>query len=316
MLTDDAVQAMLGRKGEPNLETAALSDRADFAGVAFAVQGGIDANDLDQAGWGVIFGPTVDQKVKDALTPLMDHRRAQAKPFKVFDGPDGFRKGDTANDWLSRHNLRMDIVDPDLGVPFYLLIVGAADEIPFEFQYSLDIYWAVGRLWFETADEFRQYAESVVLYEKAGAVPTGRRAVMFATEHDFDAATQSFMRQVARPLAVGDDRHPPVGARQNFSLETYLGDSATKSNLANILRGKEHGTPALLFSGSHGMEFTFDDTRQSDAQGAIVCQDWEGFGKIKKEHWFDGSDVPKDAKPHGMIHFFFACHGGGCPDTG
>jgi len=192
--------------------------------------------------------------------------------------------------------------------------VGPPDEIPFEFQYSLDIYWAVGRLWFETPDEFRQYAESVIRYETATAVPTSRRAVMFATEHDFDAATQLFMRQVARPLATGEGRSSPVWTRSKFGLETFFGDNATKSALANILQGKEHGTPALLFSGSHGMEFPLDDARQREAQGAIVCQDWGGFGNIKAEHWFAGSDVPADAKVHGMIHFFFACHGGGWPE--
>jgi hypothetical protein len=308
-LTDDAVEAMLEGEREPSPEAAALAARAEGGGLAFAVGGGIDANDLGQSGWGVIFAPGVEQAVKDALKPLLDHRRAQAKPFVVFDGQQGYLKGDTAEDWLERHNVRMDVVDPDLGIPFYLLLVGPADEIPFEFQYSLDIYWAVGRLWFETPDEFRQYADSVIQYEKATAVPTSRHAVMFATEHDFDAATQLFMRQVALPLATSS-----VWARKKFGFETFLGDSATKSTLANILRGKEHGTPALLFSGSHGMEFTFDDIRQRDAQGAIVCQDWGGFGNIKEEHWFAASDVPTDAKLHGMIHFFFACHGGGCPE--
>lgn len=314
VLTDDAVEAMLGREREPSPEAAALAGRADAEGLAFAVEGGIDANDLGQAGWGVIFAPSVCQAVKDALGPLLDHRRAKAEPFKVFDGPNGYLKGDTANDWLKRRNVRMDVVNPELGVPFYLLLVGPPDEIPFEFQYSLDIYWAVGRLWFETADEFRQYAESVIRYENATTVPTGRHAVMFATEHDFDAATQLFMRQVARPLSTGEGGSSSVWARQKFELEAFFGDNATKSTLANILLGKEHGTPALLFSGSHGMEFTFDDPRQSDSQGAIVCQDWGGFGNIKEEHWFAGSDVPTDAKLHGMIHFFFACHGGGCPE--
>jgi hypothetical protein len=56
----------------------------------------------------------------------------------------------------------------------------------------------------------------------------------------------------------------------------------------------------LLFSGSHGVECTFDDTRQPEAQGAIVCQDWDGFGKIQEEHWFAGSDLPTDAKLHGV----------------
>jgi hypothetical protein len=315
VLTDDAVEAMLRGEREPSPEAAALAGRAEAAGLVFGIEGGIDANDLSQAGWGILFGPSVDQKVKDALKPLLDHRRAQAKPFKTFDGPDGFLKGDTAEGWLKRRKVRMDVVDPELGVPFYLLLVGPADEIPFEFQYYLDIYWAVGRLWFETPEEFRQYAESVVQYEKAAAVPTGRGAVMFATEHDFDPATQAFMRQVASPLALGQDGRQSVWKRQRFELETFLGEQqATKSALRNILRGKEHGTPALLFSGSHGMDFEFNDARQHGAQGAIVCQDWGGLGDIKEEHWFSASDVPADANVHGMIHFFFACHGGGCPE--
>lgn len=312
-LSDDAVKAMLGREREPGPEAAALAGRADPANVAFAVEGGIDGNDLGQAGWGVIFAPGVDPKIKDALTPLLAHRKAQAAPFTVFDGPDGYLKGDTALSWLQRRNVRMDVVNPDNGVPFYLLLVGPPDEMPVEFQYSLDLYWAVGRLWFETPDEFRQYADSVVRYETAAAVPTSRHAVMFATEHDFDAATQLFMKQVARPLAAGEGGKPSVWGRAKFPVETFFGENATKSALVNILQGKERGTPALLFSGSHGMEFPLDDARQSEAQGAIVCQDWPSCGKIKEEHWFAGSDVPADAKLHGIIHFFFACHGGGCP---
>jgi Peptidase family C25 len=313
-LSDEAVEAAFRRQNKSSSEAAALANRADPTQVSFAVEGGIDGNDLGQAGWGVIFAPSVEQKVKDALEPLLNHRRSQAKPFKIFDGSDGYLKGDTAESWLKRRNIRMDVVNPDLGVPFYLLIVGAADEIPFEFQYSLDIYWAVGRLWFETAEEFRQYAESVVEYEKAATVPTGRRAIMFATEHDFDPATQLFMRQVARPLSAGGPETQSVWARQRFDLQTFFGSQATRSALENILRGKENSTPAVLFSGSHGMEFALDDARQSAAQGAIVCQDWDGFGNIKEEHWFAGSDLPADAKLQGMIHFFFACHGGGCPE--
>jgi Peptidase family C25 len=313
-LSDDAVRAMLGKEREPSTEARVLADRAAPEGVVFAMEGGIDENDLGQAGWGVIFAPGVDQKIKDALAPLLEHRKAQAKPFKIFDGAEGFLKGDTADDWLKRRNVRLDVVDPEKGVPFYLMIVGAADEIPFEFQYYLDIYWAVGRLWLETADEFRQYADSVIQYETAASVSTGRRAVMFATQHDFDPATQSFMSQVARPLADGEGGSPSVWARQKFDLKTCFGQNATAAALANILQGKEQGTPALLFSGSHGMEFAMDDPRQTDNQGAIVCQDWDGLGKITEEQWFAGSNLPADAQLHGMIHFFFACHGGGCPE--
>jgi Peptidase family C25 len=59
------------------------------------------------------------------------------------------------------------------------------------------------------------------------------------------------------------------------------------------------------------MEFRSDDKRQPDCQGALVCQDWQGFGSISESDWFSAADLPSDARIHGMIHFLFACYGGG-----
>ncbi|MFC0804609.1 MULTISPECIES: C25 family cysteine peptidase [Sinorhizobium] len=311
-LTDEVIHDLLGRKAEPTAETLALSSRVDPANISFATEGYVDPSDLAQAGWGVIYAPSVSQAVKDALAPLIERRKAQAQPFKIFDGSDGYRPGDTANDWLKRRNVRMDVVDPEKGVPFYLLLVGPPDELPFEFQYSLDIYWAAGRLWFETADEFRRYAESVVKYETSVSVPTLRRGAIFATEHDFDEATQLFMRQVAKPLAEGENGGTTVWKRQSFGLQTLLSERATKAALIEVLRGQAQPTPALLLSGSHGMQFSLGDSRQAHAQGAIVCQDWIRSGPVKADHWLSAADVPDDARLEGMMHFFFACHGGGC----
>jgi hypothetical protein len=61
------------------------------------------------------------------------------------------------------------------------------------------------------------------------------------------------------------------------------------------------------------MDFEPDDARQALHQGAPVCADWSGFGSIHEDAWFGAADVPPDAKLRGMIHFIFACHGGGCP---
>jgi hypothetical protein len=315
-LGEETITAMFGREHRQTPLTAALNARADLSGLSFAVEGGFDPGDLTQCGWGVVYSPSVTPQIKDALKPLLDHRRSQAAPFKIFDGPDGYLSGDQATDWLKRRKVRMDVVNPDNGVPFYLLLVGPPDEMPFEFQYSLDIYWAVGRLWFDTPEEFRRYAESVVRYEDSAApVPTSRRGVIFATEHDFDQATQLFMRQVARPLSADDGGAPAtVWTRAKFALDARLGEKATRAALAEVLRAGKEGVPALLVSGSHGVECPFDDPRQADVQGAIICQDWTGFGAIKPEHWFGASDVPVDARLHGMIHFFFACYGGGCTE--
>ena len=312
-LSDEAVAAMLGKEPEPHAQ--ALRAKANPE-AHYGVIGGTDPNKLDQSGWGVIFAPGVDQKIKDALAPLIEHRKASAMPFQIYDGPTSVQPGESVLDWLGRQKVRMDVVDPDKGVPFYLLIVGPPDAIAFEFQYFLDIYWAVGRLWFDTADEFRQYAESVVRYETGAAVPTTRNLAMFATEHDFDNATQLFTRNVARPMSTGEGTNPmPIGKRQKFGLKTIFGETATKAGLDDLLSGRtECGSPSLLFSGSHGMEFSAEDPRQSANQGAIVCQDWGGYGKITESHWFAAQDVPADAKVHGMMHVFFACYGGGTPE--
>ena len=316
-LSDDAIQAEVGQPTPPGPRENAQAARVEGAAQqAFAVGEGLDGNNLADVGWGVIFAPNIDAKIKDALQPLIDHRKSLgASPFVIYD-QDGYRPGETAFDWLKRRGSRLDVVDPNQGVPFYLLIVAPPDVIPFEFQYTLDLYWAVGRLWFDTPDEFRRYADSVVQYEKAATVPTTRQLALFAPEHEFDAATQLFNRQVAVPMRDGSGLKPvPVGQRQKFKLQSFLADDATKNGLTRILRADiPGGAPAVLFSGGHGMAFDMGDDRQTEKQGALVCQDWDRSGAITADHWFAASDVPADAKVHGLIHFMFACYGAGMPE--
>jgi hypothetical protein len=316
-LAEDTVSAMVEGEREPSAELSAQQERSTSVATSFAVSGEFDAADLTQVGWGVIFPAAADPAIKDALQPLIDQRRRQAEPapFVIYEGAKGYRPGDTALTWLARHKVRLDVVNPDKGMPYYLLIIGSPEAIPFEFQYVLDLYWGVGRLWFDTTDEFRRYAETLIAYETASSPPTSRQMALFATAHDFDLATQLFTKCVVKPLVEGEGQRPvPVGQRQRFKLRQFLGDVATKASLAEIYSGSvPGGTPSLLFSGSHGMEFEPDDPRQADAQGALVCADWGGFGSIKEDEWFAASDVPANAKLHGMIHFLFACYGGGCP---
>jgi len=188
--------------------------------------------------------------------------------------------------------------------------------IPLEFQYTLDLYWAVGRLWFDTPDEFRCYADSVIQYEKAAKVSRTRQLALFAPEHDFDGATQLFNRQVAQPMRDGQGSKPlPVGQRQKFKLQSFLSETATKDALARIFRADiPGGAPSVLFSGGHGMAFDATDARQPNAQGALVCSDWDPTGDITEKHWFAASDLPANAQVHGLIHFMFACYGGGMPE--
>ena len=291
----------------------AIQARGDAANVAFLAVSDVDPNNLGECGWGIIFPKDADPAIRAALEPLIEHRRQQVGDpalFRIFDGLSAYQPDDTVRSWLDRFNVTLAIVDPSLGVPLYLTIAGSPSQIPFEFQYLLDAYWCVGRLDFETAAEYRAYAEGVVAYETAATVPHAKRVAVFNTRNLGDRATGLLHNQVAAPFASGAK---PLGVKQGFQMQALLGDDATKDNLTRLLQGKlPGGTPALLFSGSHGAGFSAADPRQAAKQGAIVCQDWEG-GPIQPEHYFDAAAVPADAKLSGLIHFFFACYGGGCP---
>jgi hypothetical protein len=294
------------------LESRAAAASPKLRGVIAAID---DPNDLAEAGWGIVFARDCDQSIRQALQPLIELRKKQAGDlFKVFEGSGAPSPGEPAVKWINRNGATLDVVDPYNGIPYFLMLVGSPESIPFEFQYTLDIYWAVGRLFFPTSAEYARYAANVVAYETALVLKTSRQIALFATAHDFDRATQLFTSKVANPLVRPDSPYGALGSKQKFALRKFLGNDATKENFAKILKGEiEGGIPALIFSGTHGMEFEIGDARQSEAQGALVCQDWPGYGSIDADDWFAARDVPESARLAGIIHFCFACYSAGCP---
>lgn len=275
----------------------------------------IDPNNLEEAGWCIVFPQDVPPAIVQALQPLIAHREREAKRlFKVFEGTSGFLPGDTARGWLERQGAGFSVVDPEHGVPLYVLLVGSPEAIPFEFQYMLDLYWNVGRLHFDTPEEYAAYAERVVAYETAAAVPQRKHAALFSVKNDGDRATGLLHDQVSLPLLTGTPTVRTLSNYKGFQLTSLLGADATKERLCTLLRGGDPaGAPAFLFTGSHGVKFRMDDPQQREKQGALLCQDWPGFGPTRPEHLFTADDVPDDAAVHGLIHFLFACYGGGCP---
>jgi hypothetical protein len=284
---------------------------------SFGVDSSVDnPEELDQAGWGILFPADFEAgPIKEALAPLLERRKQEAGAlFHVFEGTQGVQRGESATDWLARQGEGPGLaaVDPTRGVPFYIMIVAPPDAIPMSFQYLLDIFWAVGRLHFENLDDYSRYAAAIVEYETTEVLPqTSKRAALFATEHPGDGATSMFTRDVAAPFLDTTGAARPLGRKQGFSVASVMGDNATKAGLLGAMRGDGAGAPALLFSGTHGMSFRKGNPRQAACQGALVCQDWEGFGAIKEDDWFSASDVPADLRLNGMVHFLFACYGGG-----
>jgi hypothetical protein len=294
-----------------NVQARGRTESTDFLVVA-----DVDPNDLTQSGWSILFPTGQDPAIRVALEPLIEHRRSQIRDqslFRVFDGSKAYQQGMTVRNWLELFNLGLSVVDPVLGVPLYITIIGGPDEIPFEFQYLLDTYWNVGRIAFDTPAEYRVYSEKVVAYETAPTILQTKRVTIFNPANLGDRATGLLHNQVAVPLVEGTTSSRPLGQRQNYVLQPLLGDNATRDNLKRVFGGQmPGGRPALLFTGSHGVGYSFGDPLQRERQGAILCQDWEG-GSIRPEHCFAAEDITDDVHLDGLIHFFFACYGGGCP---
>ena len=60
-------------------------------------------------------------------------------------------------------------------VPYYLLLVGSPSDIPYGSKSQLDVQYAVGRIHFDSLDEYASYAQSVVASESESVNCPGRQ---------------------------------------------------------------------------------------------------------------------------------------------
>ena len=283
-------------------------------GRRFGLPFGINDKDVAESGWGVVFPVGTPDEVRAGLRPLLELRAEQAGGlYKELE----YRPGETREVWLARDKAQGSDVEPGR-VPYYLLLVGHPTEIPFEFQYEVDVDYAVGRLAFDDPADYAKYATALVEYESGGTVSVAREVVYWGTRHPADMATQMSADHLVTPLADGEAADGAVAVREptakkyGFASRVFKGAAATKAALLDVLRGRER--PALLFTASHGMGgWPKGDPRQLAGQGALLCQDWAGFGKVGPEHYLTAAELGADADFRGTFAFVFACYGAGTP---
>ena len=309
MTPEQLAQFIQGRGAPKNLDELRRV-RDEQSRRVLGVGEGVDAADLAQAGWGVIFPAQADPAIKDALRPLLDWRKAQAGDlFRIYEGPDGLRPGENRLAFIMRHQVGFGVVAPQR-MPYYLLLAGDPAAIPFDFQYEMDLQRAVGRIHFDRIQDYAAYAERVVAQEKSWP-SLRKRAVFFSTDHD--AATQLTSEALVQPLSAGLQQALP-----GWDIATHRGDEATKSRLIDLILD-DSTRPDLLFTATHGVEFPPGHPRQRREQGALLCQDWPGPGRsagpLTPDLYFSGADLPADAKLDGLIAFFFACFSNGTPQV-
>jgi hypothetical protein len=257
-----------------------------------------------------------DPAILEALGELLAHRRRLAGQYyreyfragEEGEGHEhaGYLRGESARRFLARHGVGPGPADP-ARFPYYLLIVGDPESISYSFQHQLDVQFAVGRIHFDTLEGYASYARSVVAAE-TGQMTHPRRVAFFGTQHPGDQATQLSSTSLLQPLAT------KLTGDSDWSVQSVLGQDATKASLARLLGGEE--TPSVLFTACHGIGFPKGDPRQLPHQGALACQDWPGpsVGQpISPAQYFAADDVGGDARLRGLIAIHYASYSAGTP---
>jgi hypothetical protein len=300
----------------------------------YGIVSGHDPDKLEEAGWGVVFPAQVNPEIEKALEPLLEWRKEKAtqEDERYYRRMVYFRD-DEKNQWLADNGYGPGPAKPEK-IPYYLLLVGSPEEIPYSFQTSLDVQYAVGRICFDTVEEYANYANSVVeaerkFEEKQFALP--RQLGFFAVCNDDDPATRTSAQFLIDPLMKTLVENP-LKKQAPWAMQYIPPAEAKKAKLGEMLGGPL--TPGLLFTASHGMKLPFpmsSDPKeqrklqelQERRQGALITGDFPGpkawkamnttGAPLKEDFYFSAEDLSADASLWGTLAFFFACFGGGTP---
>jgi hypothetical protein len=271
-----------------------------------APKAGIDPRNLAEVGWGVVFAPDIGTGVRESLAELLRLRARQAAEPRYRELV--YQPGESSREFLARHRAGPGPADPER-VPYYLLLVGEPESIPFLFQRQLGVMRAVGRICFDSPPEYARYARGVVSAE-LGQLVGRRRVALFGVETPGDPATSLSGETLTRPLAQALVEEWP-----GWAVQAVVGKEATKARLGRLLGGAD--TPDLLFTSSHGLGFPRGDDRQRAGQGALLCGDWPGPTSpgraIPPECYFAAQDVEADADVAGLIALLHASYSAGTP---
>lgn len=282
----------------------------------YGVAQGIDPTRLEEAGWGLIAAADLAPAVLDALEPLRRLRCEQVTSgghpdfYREFVGEHAYRRGESKQQFLGRFGVGPGPANPANGVPYYLLIVGQPDTVPFSFQYQLDVAYAVGRICFDTPGEYAAYARAVVAAEAAGEPAAPPRITLWSPTNPDDAATRLSTEELVVPLAAA-----LAAQSSELTVEAHVGAAASKAGLIDVLTAGS--APDVVFTASHGVAFPLGDDRQESDNGALVCQEWPGpraaDGALTDDVYLSGADIVDGTAVHGSVVLSFACFGAGTP---
>ncbi|MCP3957364.1 MAG: hypothetical protein GY719_05890 [bacterium] len=269
----------------------------------------VDVKDLSQTGWAAVLPTPAPDGVPEALQELLDHRAQQVGSTRRFRTLH-YRPGETPTEFVQRHTAVAGPMNPKR-LPYYLLLVGTPEEIPFGLQYGLATQYAVGRICFEKPADYAIYAASVVAAE--GLAPArAPTASFFAAAHRGDDSTQASLKRLMRPLA---QRFRARAKEFGWQVNEIFSAAATKRRLGNLLTAP----PNLLFTAGHGLRSSNRTDQVLEIEGALVCSDWPGPSgwpqneALQEDHYFAAKDLAPAADLTGALLIAFACSSAGTP---
>ena len=113
--------------------------------------------------------------------------------------------------------------------PYYLLIVGSPERMPFEFQALLKMQWAVGRLTSTISRTMGGMPKPWLQYENENFKPVqAKNAAVWVTRNSGDLATAMLSGAISQDFLAPANQ---LGARSKFMLSAFVNDKATKPQL-------------------------------------------------------------------------------------
>lgn len=182
-------------------------------------------------------------------------------------------------------------------IPKFLLIIGSPQEIPWSFQYRLQLDAAVGRLDLDAAG--LEHYITALLTEWNGATVTRATPVVWAVDHGPQDITRLMRRTIADRLTNAF----VTDAGQEFTMPggALSGDTSTGTALVDALVRR---TPAFVATSSHGATGPLDDPVSMAAQlGVPVDRDHATLALAALTNTWS---------PHGTIWYAHACCSAGC----
>lgn len=197
-------------------------------------------NEPSRCGWEVIVHPRdwewMRTELGEDLRALAAMRTGRSGFHPLLFDCDG---GDPEDWWAWIHRWLETAAGPGQEPPFYILILGSPQRIPFGFQMALHAAAAVGRIHYDTPDEYRAYFRKLL-----GRTRGIRGLDIFAPCHD--EATEIAAARFAHPLAdwAGRKRlacRAIIDARGARKRATQAGFEALGQTPERILFATGHG---------------------------------------------------------------------------